>query len=262
LANYIDQEILCEAYTHFDIELFNDKAKLERIRTDMTRFMEERAQFMFGDTVRVKVDFEHGSLKTCVTVFGTAATVILTAVSGYGSFRAGIEQATKDATMLAQSANLELIFRTKTASCDRIRIEKRKGVLGRIDSLLDELDLIGHNISNSKLPRNEQLLRQFNSTVDQLITWEQSVDKLFTKIENADTEACIAAGLLEELEKFPDAAPWADQLVEQSFKATVIASDTDRAAQTAALATKFAVVVKAIKKNLKIRLKNYETKKA
>lgn len=254
MANYISEEILCEAYTHFDIDLIDQPQKLAVLKADLTSFMEERAKFLLGDDVTVKVEFEHGSLKTRVTVIGVAATVIVNVVSSYGSFRQGIAQAANDAAVLAQSANLELIFRTKTEYCDRIRIEKRKGVLGRVDSLLSELDAMSSTFSASKLPGTVAAIKEFNSEIERLLSWDESAEKLFDKLGNLDTEACIAAGLLEELLKLPKAIPWAGELNAQSFRRTVAMSDPDRAGQIEAAAARYSAVVRELTKKMKSRV--------
>lgn len=130
MANYIKAEILAEAYTHLEIDLFEDKAKLESLKRELTSFFQERASFLFGTDVEIKVEFEEGSLKTKIIAIGSAAATLTAVVGAYGDFRQSVTQLASDATSLAQSANMEVIFRTKTPHCDRLRIEKRKGVFG------------------------------------------------------------------------------------------------------------------------------------
>ncbi|EGD03911.1 hypothetical protein B1M_14127 [Burkholderia sp. TJI49] len=256
LANYIDEEILCEAYTHLEIDIFQDKAKLAKLKHELAAFMEERAKFFFlGDDVRVKVEFEEGSLKTRVIVLGAAASTLVAGISAYGSFRSGVDQISKDATMLAQSANQELIFRTRTAYCDRISIEKRKGVFGRVDALLGELDAVRLIVADPKLPTRSIDLREFNGASDKLVEWDSKADKLFGKLSAAETQGCIAAGLLEELERFPDAAPWEADLRKRSFRATLVESDPKRAADLAAAAAKYAAVIRSLRSKMEARVK-------
>ena len=126
MANYITNEVLSEAYTHLDIHIFEDKVKLEALRQELIRFYHERASFLFGADVQIKVIFEEGSLRTRIVAIGSAAVMIATAVAGYGSFRQSVIQLSSDAVALAQAANLEVIFRTKTPYCDRIRVENVK----------------------------------------------------------------------------------------------------------------------------------------
>ncbi|MFY0448402.1 hypothetical protein ACOMHD_10190, partial [Xanthomonas codiaei] len=128
MANYIKKEILAEAYTHLDIEIFDDKLRLDQLRSELTAFFKERASFLFGTDVDIVVEFEEGSLKTRVIAFGSAAAVIAGAIGAYPSFKEGVTHIANDAVAIAQSANIEVIFRTRTAYCDRLRVEKRRGV--------------------------------------------------------------------------------------------------------------------------------------
>lgn len=256
LANYIDEEILCEAYTHLEIDIFQDKAKLAKLKSELISFMEERAKFFFlGDDVQVKIEFEEGSLKTRIIVIGAAVSTIVSGISAYGSFRSGVDQIAKDATMLAQSANQELIFRTRTAYCDRISIERRKGVFGRVDALLGELDVIRPMISESTLPSRPIELKTFNGAVEKLVEWDTKADKLFGKLNTVQTQECIAAGLLEELDKFPDAAPWEADLTNKSFRASLVSADPEKEADLVAAAARFASLMKSLREKMAARVK-------
>jgi hypothetical protein len=261
MANYIDDEILCEGYTHFEIDLYEDKQALAKLKLDVTAFMLERAKFLLGDDVTVVVEFEEGSLKTTVKVIGQAALVIATAVGGYGSFKEGIKHATADAAMLAQSANLELIFRTKTDYCDRLRLENRKGVLGRVDHLLDRLENISESLKNPRIPKNAIEIKGFNASVTALLDWEKKSDVLFSKIADPSTVACIAAGFGEELEKFPDLPLWAEQLESKDFKAVVANADPERAAALASASAGYVATLKGIRKTLQARMTSVQPKK-
>lgn len=52
MANYIDEEILCEAYSHLDVGVFHDKEKLDKLEREVTSFFRERAYFLFGENMR------------------------------------------------------------------------------------------------------------------------------------------------------------------------------------------------------------------
>lgn len=255
MANYITTEILSEAYTHLDIELFEDKEKLELLRRDLTKFFHERASFLFGGNVEIKVVFEEGSLRTRIIAIGSAAFMLGSVISSYGSFRESVFQLANDAVSLAQSANLEVIFRTKTPYCDRLRIEKRKGVFGRVAALLTELDAVNLRIENSRLPTNSGKLKEINATIDSLLYWDESVDKLFEKFEGPETETCIADGLLSEVKMLPKEFKWQSELNENTFRAQLTSSDPDFSGQVAAANTRYTASVKAIQKKLKDRIK-------
>lgn len=255
MANYISTEILSEAYTHLDIEIFEDKEKLEELRRDLTKFFHERASFLFGADVEIKVVFEEGSLRTRVIAIGSAAVMLASVISSYGSFRESVVQLSNDAVSLAQSANLEVIFRTKTPYCDRLRIEKRKGVFGRVAALLTELDAVNLKIEKSRLPTSATKLKEIDLTIDSLLYWDESVDKLFEKFEGPETESCIADGLLGELKMLPKEFNWQSELNQNTFRAQIASSDPDLAGQIAAAGARYVASVKAIEKKLNDRVK-------
>lgn len=251
MANYINEEILSEAYSHLEVELFHDKVALAKLKHGLTTFFEERAKFLFGDEIRVEIEFEEGSLRTKIKVIGSAALVIVAAMDSYGSFRQSIDYLEKDSTILAQSANLEMIFRTKAAYCDRVNVEKRRGVFGRVNVLLGELDVIKREIDDSKFPTSASSIRIFSGHVERLNNWHKKSEKLFSKLENDETKACVAAGLLEELTQFPSKAPWANELKQESFRAELIKANPELAGNVAAGATQFEETVRYIKKYYK-----------
>jgi hypothetical protein len=163
-------------------------------------------------------------------------------------------QIAEDATMLAQSANSEVIFRTRTAYCNRMDAERRKGIFGRVDELLRKLDGAIVRVTEGRLPTNTISLKMFNSAADELISWDVTVNKLFSKLTDEPTKACIAAGLLEELEKFPDQAPWHNELNGQGFRAVVAQADPDLAGQIAGASARYTATIKLIKKSMQQRV--------
>lgn len=170
----------------------------------MVSFFSERAKFLFGEDVSIEIEFEEGSLVTKLKVVGSAALVLNLAFIQYGSFRQSVDYLVKDSTQLAQSANLEMVFRTKAAYCDRVSVEKRKGVFGRVDELLGELDSIKNQLGESSMPRNKRALSGFEKvTTERLLDWHKKVEALFDKLDHDDTKACVSAGLLEEIEHCP-----------------------------------------------------------
>ena len=250
MANYISNEILAEAYTHLDIDTFQNKPELEKLRRDLTSFFQERASFLFGTDVNIKVEFEEGSLKTRIIATGSLAAAL---VAGYPNFRAGISHLSGDASMLAHSANMEVVFRTRTAPCDRIRIEKRKGVFGRVDALITELDAAASLIANVALPRTHVQLKHTSDATAALLAWDNNVDRLFSKFDDPETELCVAQGLLEELAQLPRSVPWYSELNGRGIRANMTRSDPHLAGLIDGEAARYAATIKAIEKKLKTR---------
>lgn len=253
MANYIKSEILAEAYTHLEVDLFQDKTKLEALRRELTSFFQERASFLFGTNVEIKVEFEEGSLKTKIIAIGSAAATLAGVVGTYGDFRQSVTQLASDATSLAQSANMEVVFRTKAPHCDRLRIEKRKGVFGRVASLIGDLDAVSSNLIDSKFPTTHIKLRAANAVTDALLSWEVSADSLFSKFSDPETTACVANGLLAEVKKLPRHLPWHSQLSQSSFQNQIVEADSDFAGQVAAASARYTATLRSIEKKLNDR---------
>jgi len=262
MTNYINTEILCEAYSKLDIDIFHDKKKLKELEQQLVSFFSERAKFSFGEDVRIEVEFEEGSLITKLKVIGGAVMALTTAVASYGSFRDGVTQIASDATMLAHSANYEVIFRTKTAYCARMDAERRKGIFGRVQELLDSLDAVHIGLAASDIPKNAAALAAFEKNTDALLAWEQRSDKFFRKISDEPTIGCIAAGLLEELEKLPEEPKWQSQIENGTFRAAVATNTSSKAGNVAAAAARMTEVVKSVKKGMRNRLNLVAPRKA
>lgn len=247
MANYIDRELLCEAYTHLDIETHNDANARERLEAELKDFILPRARFIFNEDVEVRFEFDEGSLKTKIAIIGSAAVLI----SNYGSFRQGADQLARDAVVLAQAANLEVIFKTRTQLCDRIRIEKRSGVFGRITELLRRAEELRDAVGQHRFPTTERDLLVVSQNIEAVGTWYNDVDKLMHKLESEETKACVAAGLLEELERFPEALPWTEEAKSDSFRARMLKEDVDLAARVDSLAARYARFLALSKEQLK-----------
>ena len=261
MANYIKNEVLCEAYSRLNVDIGDDPVALEKLQLEMVSFFTQRAQFLFGDDVTVVIEFEKGSLITKLKVLGSAALVLNIAFTAYGSFRQSVDYLVKDSSLLAQSANLEMVFRTKAAYCDRIRVEKRKGVFGRVDELLGELDAIKKQVGESSMPRTKKAATGFDkATTERLLEWHKKVGALFDKLDHNDTKACVSAGFLEELEQFPSVVPWEKDLRSNSFRTNVATSDPEQAGLLEGSSTRYKRTVSSLKKSYEDYVRQYAPK--
>lgn len=261
MTAYIKEEILCEAYTKLDIDIFHDKKKLHQLEKELVGFFTERAKFYIGEDVEIRIEFEEGSLITKLKVVGSAAALVASAIAGYGSFREGVSQMAQDAATLAHSANLEVTFRTRAAYCDRISAERRKGIFGRVSDLIGRLDNIHVELANAKIPTSPAAIKNFNSITDTLLDWERSSDKFFGKLTDQPTIACLSAGLLEELEKLPEAAPWSDELRGKSFRTAIANSTATLGGNVAGAAARYEATIRELKKSMRRRVEPYEVKR-
>ncbi|WP_157638639.1 hypothetical protein [Burkholderia ubonensis] len=253
MAKYINKEILCEAYTHLDIDIYNDKVALAKLKTALLPFFEERAKFLLGDDVEIEIIFEPGSLKTKLRVLGSAGIALAVAVNSYGSFRESVTSLARDATALTESANLEVIFRTKTQYCDRITIEKRKGVFGRVDELISNLDKQKSSVNADQLPTSTKAIQDTKTTIDRLLEWNTRVDVLFSKLDSNSTKLCISDGLAAELQEFPAEFGWHKILTGAGIRGASIRADASKLAELESLNARLNSVVKSLRKDMKAR---------
>ncbi|MRW94280.1 hypothetical protein GJ699_30325 [Duganella sp. FT80W] len=261
MTAYINEEILCEAYTKLNIDIFHDKKRLAQLEKELIGFFTERAKFYIGDDVKIRIEFEEGSLITKLKVVGSAAVLVASAIAEYGSFRGGVSQIADDAATLAQSANMEVTFRTRAASCDRISSERRKGIFGRVADLIGRLDNIHADLANSRIPTSPAAVKKFNSITDTLLEWEHSSDKFFGKLTDEPTISCLSAGLLEELEKLPKAAPWSGELTGDSFRNAVANSTATLGSDVSGSAARYEAAIREVKKGMRRRVEPYKVKR-
>lgn len=247
MANYIDRELLCEAYTHLDVDSFASADAREKLEAELREFILPRARFIFSEDVDLRFEFQEGSLKTKIAILGSAAVLI----GNYGDFRQGVDQLSRDAVVLAQAANLEVIFKTRTQLCDRIRIEKRSGVFGRITELLRKAEEIRDFAGHHSFPMTDKALNNVSAQVEALAAWYNDADKLLHKLESNETRSCVAAGLLEELERFPEHLTWAEDAKTDSFRARLLKDDVDLASKVDAIAARYARLLALSKEQLK-----------
>jgi len=254
VARYISQEILCEAYTRLNTNLYNTDEARARLRDQLLPFFEERARFLLGDEVQVEIVFETGSLITKLRVVGSAGLIVLPLLTGYAPFKESVSQLTRDVTLLAESANLEVLFRTNTPYCDRINIEKRKGVFGRVDDLLSRLDKIGREISSDVLPNSTRAVEEVEAKVDAIVDWNGKVGELFSKLDSAETKVCVSQGLLDELAKFPASFGWTQLLLSAGIRGSSVRSDASLLGKLSGSNTRLKVTLTSIQKDLKQRM--------
>lgn len=254
MARYITREILCEAYTHLDIQLYDDKEALKQLKIALQPFFEERARFLLGDNVEIQVKFEPGSLRTKLTVYGSAGAILLNVINGYGSFRQGVTSLTRDVSSLAESANLEVLFRTRTPYCDRINIEKRKGVFGRVDALIANLDAVSSSVLAAKRPTNDKDILNANGQIDRLAEWGIKANRLFEKLEDPETIACVSEGLGKELNQIPVDFQWSSDLNGSSLRSQSAQSDPNLFGKLQGISARYKATLQALKNEMTTRL--------
>jgi len=130
-----------EAYLKFDLE-FHEANKL-LIKDVFTRLLNELDSegFKNRELFKISIEFEKGSLKTRITLWGTVATICM-GVANYGSFRSGLKQIVQDVKGFTEFVTDDI---SKAPSIDPnsiLRLEKRTGIPGRINNIYERVQTL------------------------------------------------------------------------------------------------------------------------
>ena len=137
MADYINKDILCQAYVHIDpVPL--DEAELESFKAEIEKFLEARGRFFVYEAVDTSVELKEGSLKVYATIVGA----IYIAIGQYGSFRSGVDFLASDVKRLSETIVSESLFLTRSRHGNIKRVEARIGVVGSLKKIVDEIDYI------------------------------------------------------------------------------------------------------------------------
>lgn len=131
MADYIDKNILCQAYVHVDLPVDITPGELDAIKEHLRQFTEARAKFFVYPDVVVEVEFREGSLKSYLTIAGA----IYLAIGNYGDFRGGVDYLYTDIKRLADSLVAETLFMTRARHHSIRRTEARTARTGVVGSL-------------------------------------------------------------------------------------------------------------------------------
>ena len=142
MAQYINKEIVCEAYVHLEVDDSFTPEKIKKIENELKAFFDARVKFLLGDAVQTAIETEPGSLKVKLKAVAGIAALLGTAAISYPSFRDGVKAFYDDSRMLAEATNLETVFITRTQSCDRLHTEARTGVIGKIAKLVSAIETL------------------------------------------------------------------------------------------------------------------------
>lgn len=163
MADYIDREILCQAYVHIETEFDSDQ--LANLKKHLELFVSTRGQFFLYETVDTDVEFKEGSLKIYLSVLGS----LYIAIAQYGSFRDGVNFLADDAKRLADCVVSESLFLTKSRHTETLRTEARIGVAGSLKSAIDRLDLIQKEMGEVPLPTSTKQLMEVKENIKKLM---------------------------------------------------------------------------------------------
>jgi hypothetical protein len=165
VADYIDRNILCQAYVHIQLPKGMDAAKLSDLKKHLELFIKTRGQFFLYEDVETDVEFKDGSLKVVASIAGA----LYVAIAQYGSFRDGVNFLTTDTKRLAECVVSESLFLTKSRHGETIRTEARIGVVGTLKVALDKLDHIKEEMGSASLQTTNRQIVDLQQQIETLI---------------------------------------------------------------------------------------------
>lgn len=193
MADYIDKNILCQAYVHIELPEGITQEKLAAIKEDLTRFATLRGKFFVYPEVDVSVEFRDGSLKSYISIAG----IIIVAIEGYGSFREGIDYLHTDIKRLADSLVSESLFMTGAKHQQIVRTEARTGIIGSLKVLVDDMNNLEASIG--QIPTDEAARR--------IKRIKDDADALLTNVRSEEDSKGIESEISEFTKKLPDRWP-------------------------------------------------------
>ncbi|MGN5207447.1 hypothetical protein [Aeromonas veronii] len=196
MADYINKNILSQAYIHVEPRGMETDEQLESFKENLRIFSLTRTEFFLSEGLEINVEFEDGSIKARVTVIGTLM-LLLQGISSYKDFREGLQLLYSDAKWLSDAIISESLYQTKAKHHDVIRVEARTGIIGSIHTVFNKLESIKRGAKGAMLATD---------IVDKIDDAQNEILKLMDNIcDLADKDLvakeCIA--LVKELPETP-----------------------------------------------------------
>jgi hypothetical protein len=163
MADYIDREILCQAYVHIETEL--NEEQLANLKDHLALYISSRGRFFLYEAVSTDVEFKEGSLKIRLSILGS----LYIAIAQYGSFRDGTNFLVSDAKRLAETVISESLFLTKSRHDATIRTEARIGVAGSLKNCIDRMESIKNEMGRVSLQTSTRQLSDLKDDMDKLL---------------------------------------------------------------------------------------------
>jgi hypothetical protein len=164
VADYIDRNILSQAYVHIE-EPPLDATGLADLKRNLEAYIFSRGRFFLYEEVRTDVVIKEGSLKLYLTIAGA----LYIAIGNYGDFRGGVDFLYQDAKRLADCAVSESLFLTKSRHKETIRSEARVGVVGSLKSAIDRLEKIQADAGEVSLSTTNRKIGEVKESIEQLL---------------------------------------------------------------------------------------------
>lgn len=147
--------VVGETYIKLGID-FNDinKSKIKDIYNEKL-FNQSKEYFRESKLIKISIDFDKGSLKTKIVIWGT---VLYLGIGNYGSFRSGIRQIVQDSKVFSEF--IISVYNQDIGQNNFERTEKRLGIPGRINKIYRKIDSLERNLNTIS---NEEILTSLNN---------------------------------------------------------------------------------------------------
>lgn len=150
MADYINKNILSQAYIHVEPEALDSEEAIAEFKEHITEFARSRSNFYLYPDVSIEIEFEEGSLKARITVLGTVF-LLMQGVANYPDFREGVSLLYNDSKRLAEYMVSEAQFFAGSKHENVIRLEARTGVVGSLQKVILQLEQIKRGAGGTML---------------------------------------------------------------------------------------------------------------
>lgn len=191
MADYINENILCQAYIHVEPEEITDEL-ISELKYNITKFVKERSDFFIYPNAEVDIEFKDGSIRVYATILGTVAMLYSTAAST-SQFKDKAGSIYDDVKRLSDNIVTESIFLTRTKHEQIMRVEARTGVIGSIKKIVTRLDSV--RLKNGSVYADTLALHIYQAADD--------IQVLLGNIKSEVDRELLISGFLEQVDEFP-----------------------------------------------------------
>ncbi|HEH9408624.1 hypothetical protein [Aeromonas salmonicida] len=196
MADYINKNIISQAYIHVEPRGMETDEQLESFKEHLRKFSLTRTEFFLSEGLDINVEFEDGSIKARVTVIGTLM-LLLQGISSYKDFREGLQLLYSDAKWLSDAIISESLYQTKAKHHDIIRVEARTEIIGSIHKVFNKLESIKRGTKGAMLATD--IVEKIDDVQDEILKLMDNICDLADK--NLVAKECII--LIKELPETP-----------------------------------------------------------
>ena len=194
MADYINKNILSQAYIHVEPTELETEEQLIEFKKHITEFARSRTDFYLHPDVSIEIEFEEGSLKARITVMGTIF-LLIQGVSNYPDFREGVSLIYNDSKRLAEYMVSEAQFFAGSKHQDVIRLEARTGVVGSLHKVILQLEQIKRGAGGSILAKD--LASKINKAQD-------DIEDLIGNLQEQSDIDLVKSGLSDLVKEIPE----------------------------------------------------------